>query len=79
MPFVTRNLSVLAFANAATLWHYRTHEDTLATVSTPNYFAGMARIKEGDLIMVVAADSASILVVVLDDAFGAVVTGPLKL
>ena len=51
MAYSPRNLSVLAYANGFTLWHYTTI-DTAATTDTTGYFntaADMLRV--GDLIL----------------------------
>ena len=48
---VLSNLSVLAYANKFTLWHYKT-EDKLSTLLEGNYFgAAEAMVEEGDLII----------------------------
>jgi hypothetical protein len=61
MSFAIRNLSVLAYANGFTLWHYKT-ADELASVSVPNYFAqGGDMIASGDMVMLSAADGARIV------------------
>ena len=38
MAFAIRDLSVLAYANGFTLWHYKT-AGTLAATGAPGYFA----------------------------------------
>lgn len=51
MAYSSRNLSVLAYANGFTLWHYGT-TDTAADVDTAGYFnpaADMLRV--GDMII----------------------------
>ncbi len=51
MAYLAKNLSVLAYANGFTLWHYIT-PDTAATVDSAGYFnnaADMLRI--GDMIL----------------------------
>lgn len=51
MAYKSRDLSVIAYANGFTLWHYTT-EDSAATVDTSGYFdeaADMLRI--GDMIL----------------------------
>jgi hypothetical protein len=51
MPFATRNLSVLSYANGFTLWHYTT-PDSNATVIAANYFNSAAdMVRKGDLIV----------------------------
>jgi hypothetical protein len=59
MAFNSRDLSVLAYANGFTLWHYRTADgaedltaETQPGVATP-YFAGADELlREGDQIVV---------------------------
>ncbi len=51
MAFQSKDLSVIAYANGFTLWHYTT-EDTDSTVDTAGYFneaADMLRI--GDMLL----------------------------
>jgi len=51
MAFQSKDLSVLAYANGFTLWHYTT-VDTAALVDTVGYFniaADMVRV--GDMVM----------------------------
>ena len=51
MSMNSKNLSVLAYANGFTLWHYRT-EDTKATVLGAGYFDVVQNIfNVGDLII----------------------------
>lgn len=51
MSMNSKNLSVLAYANGFTLWHYRT-EDTKATVLGDGYFDVVQNIfNVGDLII----------------------------
>lgn len=78
MAFAMRNLSVLAYANGFTLWHYKAAKDTLSTVSSGNYLGNASdMLTAGDLIMVTAADGARILSVTLSD-IETVVTAPLS-
>ena len=49
MAFLARELSVLAYANGFTLWHYRTSTDDLLT---PGYFdSAQELLREGDQII----------------------------
>ena len=49
MSFLARELSVLAYANGFTLWHYRTAADDLLT---PGYFdSAQELLREGDQII----------------------------
>lgn len=51
MAYVAKNLSVLAYANGFTLWHYTT-PDTANTVDTAGYFNAAAdMIRVGDIIL----------------------------
>lgn len=67
MTVQIKALSVLAYANGFTLWHYVT-ADPLAAVEGAGYFAAAATmLRAGDMIMVNAAQggrpSATILLV----------------
>ncbi|HYG89536.1 MAG TPA: hypothetical protein VD978_25145 [Azospirillum sp.] len=51
MAFASKDLSVLAYANGFTLWHYTT-PDAAATVDTVSYFNGAAdMLRIGDMIL----------------------------
>ncbi|MCS6778127.1 MAG: hypothetical protein NZ555_00295 [Geminicoccaceae bacterium] len=51
MAFDPKNLSVLAYANGFTLWHYRT-ADPMAELSTAGYFnAASGLLRVGDLVI----------------------------
>lgn len=59
-----RNLAKLNYAQHFTLWHYRSHEDTLAVVTSPGYFndaAGM--LADCDMILMTAIDGSCMVVV----------------
>jgi hypothetical protein len=78
MAFAIRNLSVLAYANGFTLWHYKSGKDRLDTVCGGNYLADAAdMLTAGDLIMTTAAEGARILCVTLADV-ETVITAPLS-
>ncbi|MBN8902045.1 MAG: hypothetical protein BGO51_10695 [Rhodospirillales bacterium 69-11] len=77
MAFAIRNLSVLAYANGFTLWHYKAGKDRLETVTADDYFCDAAdMLAVGDMVMVSAMDGARILSVALADP-GAVATASL--
>lgn len=68
MAFAVRHLSVLAYANGFTLWHYKAGKDPLDSVVTNNYFADAAdMLTTGDLVMVSAPEGARIVSVSLAD------------
>ena len=51
MSYETKNLSVLAYANGFTLWHYTT-PDTASTVDTNTYFNPASdMLRKGDYIL----------------------------
>ncbi|WP_029009197.1 hypothetical protein [Azospirillum halopraeferens] len=51
MAYASANLSVLAYANGFTLWHYTT-PDPHTQVDTTGYFAGAAdMLRAGDMIL----------------------------
>lgn len=62
MAFRTDDISVIAYANGFTLWHY-TSEDVMEEVLKPNYFKKFHNtIKRGDIIIINAKDETSIKV-----------------
>jgi hypothetical protein len=57
MAFLARELSVLAYANGFTLWHYRTSADDLLA---PGYFdSAQELLREGDQIIANTAAGAA--------------------
>ncbi len=67
MSFSVRNLSVLAYANGFTLWHYKAGAESLAGVAAAGFFDGAAdMMASGDMLMVSAADGARVVAVVRD-------------
>jgi hypothetical protein len=78
MAFAIRNLSVLAYANGFTLWHYKAAADRLASVTATDYFADAAdMLTQGDLLMITAAEGARI-VAVAAPVDGAIATAALS-
>ena len=57
MAFDTRNMSVIAYANGFTLWHY-VSQDNIDQISKDNYFPkGFAQLAHtGDIIIVNPGD-----------------------
>lgn len=53
MAFQTKDLSVLAYANGFTLWHYTTADPAVAlTKAGPGYFdPAYAMLRTGDIIL----------------------------
>lgn len=64
MAFAVRNLSVLAYANGFTLWHYKAGADPLATVGAGDFFVPADDLlASGDILLLSATDGARILAV----------------
>jgi len=62
MAFAIRNLSVLAYANGFTLWHYKASGEEQATVAAPSFFRDAGdMLASGDMVMVSAPDYGRIL------------------
>ncbi len=60
MAFQNKNLSVIAYANGFTLWHYAASE-TMATISTAGYFNSVKTLMNvGDIVMINGSDNTSI-------------------
>lgn len=52
MAFVIRNLSVLAYAQGFTLWHYKAGAAPLAELDKPGFFDNAAdMLAPGDMLM----------------------------
>ena len=67
MAFTARNLSVLAYANGFTLWHYKAGVDDQKTVGNAGFFAGATdMLSAGDMVMVSAAEGGRLMCLVQD-------------
>ncbi len=76
MSFALRSLSVLAYANGFTLWHYKTREDALATVGRPGYFDdAVDMLAGGDMLLVSTQEGGRVLCVTAEE--GRVTAAPL--
>ncbi len=76
MAFAMHNLSVLAYANGFTLWHYKAGADSRREVSVQGFFDTSAdMVATGDMMMVSAADGATLLC--LAGGSGKVTTAPM--
>lgn len=57
MAFQNKNLSVIAYANGFTLWHYSAAE-TMSTISATGYFNSVKSLMNiGDIIIINASDN----------------------
>ena len=78
MAFSIRNMSVLAYANGFTLWHYKSSGDRLQSVVARDFFADAAdMLTPGDLMMISATDGARVVTVGAPED-GLTVTAPLS-
>jgi hypothetical protein len=83
VAFAIRNLSVLAYAQGFTLWHYKAGNAPLADLDRPGFFDNAGdMMAPGDMIMISASDGGRIVFVPstggvrTDEPLG-VVTAPL--
>lgn len=66
MAFQNKNLSVIAYANGFTLWHYSANE-VIATITTDGYFDDVKTLMNtGDIIIINASDNTSIKKITID-------------
>jgi hypothetical protein len=76
MTFAIRNLSVLAYANGFTLWHYKAGVNGLPNVGVQGFFDSAAdMLTTGDMMLVSAPEGGRVLVVAAGDT--GVTTAPL--
>ncbi len=76
MAFQNKNLSVIAYANGFTLWHYK-ESATLATITASGYFSSLKNLMNtGDMILINGSNGSAIKVVTVTD--GVVTVGALS-
>ncbi len=76
MAFAIRDLSVLAYANGFTLWHYKAGPDSLADVALADFFSDASDMMAGgDMIMVSGAKECRLICIATADA-GRVLSAP---
>ncbi len=76
MGFMLRDLSVLAYAQGFTLWHYKAAAAKLSAAGQAGFFDDAADMLAcGDIVMMSSAEGARIVVVA--GTAGSVVTAPL--
>ena len=60
MAFQNKNLSVIAYANGFTLWHYKANE-TLTAITTSGYFSPVSSLmKTGDIMLINGSNGTTI-------------------
>ena len=68
MAFQNKNLSVIAYANGFTLWHYAASE-TMTAITTSGYFNLVKTLMNtGDLVIINASDKTSIKKIAVSDS-----------
>ncbi len=68
MAFQNKNLSVIAYANGFTLWHYTANE-TMTTITASGYFDGVSTLmNSGDIVIINASDSTAIKTIKVADS-----------
>jgi len=78
MAFAIRDLSVLAYANGFTLWHYKSGADVLPDIAGDDFFADASDMMAGgDMIMVSGGSGCRIICVTSAEA-GKVLSSPLN-
>ena len=76
MAFQNKNLSVIAYANGFTLWHYKENA-TLATITASGYFDSVKTLmNSGDIILINGSNGTTIKVVSISE--GVITVGALS-
>ena len=76
MAFKSANLSVLAYANGFTFWHYKSAGDTNGDMTGAGYFDDAADLlRPGDMLALNSADDDAALVRVSSNRNGRVAVG----
>ena len=66
MAFKNSNLSVVAYANGFTLWHYTTTVDDLKTIKNDYFPQEITNLMNcGDIMIINASDTTAILPIIL--------------
>ena len=76
MAFQNKNLSVIAYANGFTLWHYKENA-ALATITASGYFSSVnSLMNSGDIILINGSNGAAIKAITVSS--GVVTVGALS-
>ena len=76
MAFQNKNLSVIAYANGFTLWHYKENA-TLATITASGYFSSVKTLmNSGDIILINGSNGTTIKVISISE--GVITVGALS-
>lgn len=61
MAFQNKNLSVIAYANGFTLWHYASADEKMNVITVAGYFDSVKTLMNiGDVVIINASDNTSI-------------------
>ena len=67
MAFQNKNLSVIAYANGFTLWHYKANE-TLSAITTSGYFSSVNTLmNSGDIILINGSNGTTIKAIAVSE------------
>ena len=78
MAFTIRDLSVLAYANGLTLWHYKVGNDSLAAAACDDYFSDASdMMAAGDMMLISGPKGCRILCIAVANA-GKVLSAPVN-
>ena len=68
MAFQNKNLSVIAYANGFTMWHYK-EDATLATITASGYFSSLKNLMNtGDIILINGSNGSAIKVITVTES-----------
>lgn len=75
--FLNKNMSVVAYANGFTLWHYKSTQDSLEQIEWAGYFDKIVTLMAiGDIVIINGKDSTEICAVT--ELSPSVIIGPLS-
>ena len=74
--FLNRDMSVIAYANGFTLWHYKNNNDSVDQIDWAGYFDKIQTLMNtGDIVIINAKDGTAVRVVT--EMSPSVIIGPL--
>ncbi len=67
MAFQNKNLSVIAYANGFTLWHYAATSETMTAITANGYFDNVKTLMNaGDIVIINASDNTGMKKISID-------------
>ena len=79
MAFAIRNLTVCAYCNGFTQWHYKASYDDITVVDSENFFADASDVFARNDVIIVCANDGVTLRYVTFASVGCVKIAPLKM